>query len=98
MFPLCQDVEVEVHAIVASVDANKHREKPAIGVSHYDVAQWAAAWNFNFSGEFFGHGLVRVFSGGVCLVWCELDKLRHFGFLQKTPRRSGHETNSNGKN
>jgi hypothetical protein len=89
VFPLCQDVEVEVNAIVASVDANEHRKKPAIGVLHHDVAQASDVWVFNVIGEFFGHGLVRVFSGGICLAGGEFNELSHFSFLCKDPETFG---------
>lgn len=84
-----QDVEVEVNAIVASVDANEHREKTAIAVLHHDVAQGAIRRMLNFRREFFGNGSVCVVSGLVGFDRCEGDVLGHFSYLQKDPETFG---------
>lgn len=78
-----------MNAILASVDADEHWKKTAIGVLHHDVAQGATRRMLNFSGEFFGNSSVCVVSGLVGFDRCEGDVLGHFSFLQKDPKTFG---------
>jgi len=82
-----QDVEVEVNAIVASVDANEHREKTTIGVLHHDVTQGAKGRVLKISGKFFGNSSVCVVSGLVGFDRGKFDVLWHVVPLMRRLRQ-----------